>query len=189
MAEQYKKGKKPHNRNHNNYEERNSNYGQEYNEQKKFFTNKKILIGLIGLLVIVGGLIYKANSHDDLLATVVSVEPNYKAIQIESKDCHNITSHEQVKNPNRTFWNGMFDSSKHPKYLTKETSHVVCHETSKESEVLQYYTVQYKIKNAVNTIIVRDNPPAVNIEIPLSQLQSYMESSSVTVGVLDTESK
>lgn len=192
MTEQNNKFRKSHNRSRNNYNQQgniNDGYDQHDANQNRFFSNKKILFVIVVVIVVVAALVYKATSRDNLSAKILSVEPNYKTIKVENKDCHNVSSHVQVKNPERTFWNGMFDSSKYPKYITKETPRVVCHDSYTESQVLQYYTVKYQIKNAVDTIIVRNTPPLVNTEITLAQLQSYMESSSITVGVLNKESQ
>lgn len=162
---------------------------RQYNDDKVKSNNGKIL--LIGVVIAATvAMVFAYNAffkRGELTATIVSVEPNYKAIRVANQDCHNVTTRKQVKNPDRTFWNGMFDSSKYPKYLTKETSNVVCHDVYSESEVLQYYTVEYKIKNATESMIVRSNPPEVNTIMTLPQLQSYMESSAITIDALDSK--
>lgn len=143
-------------------------------------TRNKILIGVAAVAAIgLGYFAYKNLTHHDevLMAQIVAVTPNYSTIQIPSENCQNVVTNKKVKNPNRNFFNGIFDSKNHPEYVTQSSSKRVCSTSYTESQVLQNYTIQYQVKNVVESIITQQQPPAVGTMIPVEQLQMFINAN------------
>lgn len=166
----------------------NGDYQQKRNyethqQPKKGSIFSKALITIVVLAIIgAGAFAYKEFMGKDdeiLMAKIVAVNPNYATIQIPTTKCHDETTSKQVANPNRNFINGLFDSKNHPKYVTKTSTKQVCEQVNLESQVLTNYTVQYQVKNNLESMIVQ-NPPQINALIPVSQLQLYVESANNT---------
>lgn len=171
--------------------QQNDRYYQEPPKKKSGFGTVLIVFLIIVAVAAGAYFAYKALGHnssdEEVMAKIVAVTPNYKTIQIPRQSCNDVVTSKKVKNPNRNFFNGMFDSKNHPEYITQTSSKQVCKDTYTESQVLLNYTMQYQVKNVVESMIVQ-NPPAVNMIIPLSQLQMYVESSASQSGANDDSS-
>lgn len=137
----------------------------------------KLLYGLLGLVVIgCGVMAYKLFHHEDVvMVKILSATANYKTVKVSHQSCHDVVSNYKVKNPNRNFFNGIFDSKNHPKYINKQSVSQKCDIVASESEVLQNYTMQYQVKHAIESAIVQ-NQPTIGMEIPLVDLQQYITS-------------
>jgi hypothetical protein len=112
------------------------------------------------------------------MVKIIAINANYKTIQIPGVFCHDVTTEKKVKNKNRNFFNGLFDSKNHPEYITRRSMHKVCETNYTESRLLENYTIHYKFKNFVESMQVKQ-APQLNSIIPLIQLQLYQESSNL----------
>ena len=81
-------------------------------------------------------------------------------------------------NKNENFFNHLFDSKNHPKYVTEHSSKQECETAYQESQVQSGYILKYEYKGYVESMLVA-NPPAVNSEMPLSELQRYSPPTPV----------
>ncbi|RTL00709.1 MAG: hypothetical protein EKK57_06520 [Proteobacteria bacterium] len=170
--------------NRNDFNEHNEMIDDDYPDQVVTPSNhgvrNKILIG--GILVVAAGLGYFAYSnlthHDEIvMAKIVAVTPNYSTIQIPTENCQNVVTSKKVKNPNRNFFNGIFDSKNHPEYVTQNSSKRVCSTSYAESQVLENYTLQYQVKNVVESLVTQQQPPAVGTMMPVEQLQMFINTN------------
>lgn len=145
-------------------------------------SKKKIsIITAIVVVIIAGTAIYLNIEKKDepLMAKIISVNPNMVPVHLPSLSCNNITVQNTVKNKDRTFFNGLFDSKNHPKYVTQKSTKRVCKTIYIESEVQQGFNVNYEIGDIVESMLV-ENPPHANTTVPLSELHIYpIESEEV----------
>ena len=141
-----------------------------------------LLIILVVILVIIGLLLWHKKSSDTpTMVTIISVTPNYSSIQIPTTQCRDVTVTKQVKNPNSNFFNNLFDSKSHPKYIQQNSKKRECGTVMTESQVISNYTINYQIANYVESMVVQ-TPPAVNSVMPLTALQQYQNESANTSG-------
>jgi hypothetical protein len=92
--------------------------------------------------------------------------------QVPSRECHQVTTSKKVKNKNSNFFNRMFDSKKHPEYVTVSNSQEVCQTVMQESQVQSGYLVRYQFNDFIESTLVQVAPP-LNTEMPLADLQKY----------------
>lgn len=160
---------------------RNPSNHRDYQQKPKGSILSKMVIGILIIAIIAAGAFaykqFAGKTDEVLMAKIVAVIPNYSTIQIPTTKCRDETTSKQVVNPNRNFINGLFDSKNHPKYVTKTSTKQVCSQENIESQILTNYTVQYQVKDALESMIVQ-NPPQVNMVMPVSQLQLYVESNN-----------
>lgn len=123
----------------------------------------------------------KNSSHVDTnpQVTIVAVTPNYSTIKIPSQNCKIVTTSKSVKNPDSGFFSSMFDSKNHPKYIKQSSSKRVCQQSYIESQVIDNYTISYRFKQFVESMIVV-TPPPLNQMIYLTDLQKYQNTESVS---------
>lgn len=137
-----------------------------------------VLVVVLLLLVVIGLLLWhKKNSDTPTMVTIISVTPNYTSIQVPTTECRDVTVSKQVKNPNSNFFNNLFDSKNHPKYIQQNSKKRECNTVMTESQVISNYTINYQVANYVESMIVQ-TPPAVNSVMPLTALQQYQNESS-----------
>ena len=108
------------------------------------------------------------------LVTIVAVTPNYSSIKIPSQSCKTVTTSTSIKNPNSGFFSSMFDSKNHPKYIKQSSSKQVCQEIYIESQVVNNYTISYRFKHYVESMVVQ-TPPQLNQMMLLTDLQKYQQ--------------
>lgn len=151
----------------------------------------KIKLILAILVVIAAALAYWFWSKKSVavetnpLVTIVAVTPNYSSIKIPSQSCKIITTSKSVKNPNSGFFSSMFDSKNHPKYIKQSSSKQVCQEVYIESQVVNNYTISYRFKHYVESMVVQ-TPPQLNQTMLLTDLQKYQQIGE-SAGVVQTQ--
>lgn len=132
------------------------------------------------LVVIAAALAYWFWSHKSVdveanpLVTIIAVTPNYSVIKIPSQSCKTVTTSKSVKNPNSGFFSSMFDSKDHPKYIKQSSSKQVCQEVYIESQIVNNYTISYRFKHYVESMVV-ETPPQLNQMMLLTDLQKYQQ--------------
>lgn len=139
-----------------------------------------LLVILIFALVAIGSLLWhKKNSDAPTMVTIVSVTPNYTAIQIPTTQCRDVTVSKQVKNPNSNFFNNLFDSKSHPKYIEQNSKKRECNTVMTESQIINNYTINYQVANYIESMVIQ-TPLAVNSVMPLTALQQYQKESTIS---------
>lgn len=108
------------------------------------------------------------------LVTIVAVTPNYSSIKVPLQSCKTVTTSTSIKNPNSGFFSSMFDSKNHPKYIKQSSSKQVCQEIYIESQVVNNYTISYRFKHYVESMVVQ-TPPQLNQMMLLTDLQKYQQ--------------
>lgn len=142
---------------------------------------KFILVLAIVVAAGVGYLVWSKNSSridTNPQVTIVAVTPNYSTIKIPSQSCKIVTTSKSVKNPDSGFFSSMFDSKNHPKYIQQSSSKRVCQQSYIESQVINNYTISYRFKQFVESMIVI-TPPPLNQVMHLTDLQKYQNVESM----------
>lgn len=138
-------------------------------------SKKKVsVITALVVVIIAGTLVYLNMEKKDapLMAKIISVNPNMVPIHLPGLSCNNVTVQKTVKNKDRTFFNGIFDSKNHPKYITQKSTRRVCKTIYVESQVQQGFNVSYEVGDVLESMLV-ENPPHANTTVPLSELHIY----------------
>lgn len=129
----------------------------------------------------VGYLIWSKNSSrvdTNPQVIIVAITPNYSTIKIPSQNCKVVTTTKSVKNPDSGFFSSMFDSKNHPKYIKQSSSKRVCQQGYTESQVVDNYTISYRFKQFVESMVVV-TPPPLNQVMHLTDLQKYQNVESM----------
>lgn len=108
---------------------------------------------------------------------IVAITPNYSTIKIPSQSCKIVTTSKSVKNPDSGFFSSMFDSKNHPKYIKQSSGKRVCQQSYLESQVIDNYTISYRFKHYVESMVVV-MPPRLNQIMHLTDLQKYQVTES-----------
>ncbi|AUR51371.1 hypothetical protein [Aquella oligotrophica] len=135
----------------------------------------KIVIGSVIVVIGAGaGLYYLKNIRENQSENIriLAVTPNMVATQVPTKECHQVTTSKKVKNKNSNFFNRMFDSKKHPEYVTVTNNQEVCKTVMQESQTQSGYVVRYQFNDFIESTLVQVAPP-LNTEMPLADLQKY----------------
>jgi uncharacterized protein YcfJ len=103
---------------------------------------------------------------------ILTVTPNMVNTQVPSRECHQVTTSKKVKNKNSNFFNRIFDSKKHPEYVTVSNTQEVCKTVMQESQIQSGYLVRYQFNDFIESTLVQLAPP-LNTEMPLTDLQKY----------------
>ena len=149
----------------------------------------KLILALV--VVIAAALAYWFWSHKSAavevnpLVTIVAVTTNYSSIKVPAQSCKTVTTSKSVKNPNSGFFSSMFDSKNHPKYIKQSSSKQVCQEVYTESQVINNYTISYRFKHYVESMLVQV-PPQLNQTMLLTDLQKYQQVGEST-GVIPVQ--
>lgn len=135
----------------------------------------KIVIGSVIVVIGAGAALYylknvRGNQSENI--RILAVAPNMIATQVPTKECHQVTTSQKVKNKNSNFFNRMFDSKKHPEYVTVTNNQEVCKTVMQESQTQSGYIVRYQFNDFVESALVQLAPP-LNAEMPLADLQKY----------------
>jgi len=133
-----------------------------------------IISGVVAAVVVLGGAWYFLTQHGGGSENIkiLTVTPNMSIIHVPVKDCHQVTTSRKVKNKNSNFFNRMFDSKKHPEYVTVTNNQEVCNTVMQESQVQNGYAVKYQFNDFIESILVSVAPP-LNAEMPLADLQKF----------------
>lgn len=135
----------------------------------------KVVIGAIVVVIGAGAALYYLKNVRESQSEnirILTVTPNMISTQVPSRECHQVTTSKKVKNKNSNFFNRMFDSKKHPEYVTVSNSQEVCQTVMQESQVQSGYLVRYQFNDFIESTLVQVAPP-LNTEMPLADLQKY----------------
>lgn len=150
----------------------------------------QLILALAVVVAAVAGYVIwsKNSSHVETnpQVTIVAVIPNYSTIKVPSQNCKIVTTSKSVKNPDSGFFSSMFDSKNHPKYIKQSSSKRVCQQSYVESQVIDNYTISYRFKNYVESMVVI-TPPPLNQMIRLTDLQKYQSNESLNNAQVKTQ--
>lgn len=149
-----------------------------------------LIVGTILVIVVAGGIFYylkDRRENSSLNIKILTVAPNMIITHVPVKDCRQVTTSKKVKNKNSNFFNRMFDSKKHPEYVTVHNAQEVCNTVMQESQIQNGYVVKYQFNDFIESVLVSIAPP-LNVEMPLTDLQKFqpilstMNASAPVVG-------
>ncbi len=144
--------------------------------------NMILTVAAVGMVAIGAGVFFYAHNDSPPKATILSVNPNIVEVPVSQEECHTQTYTTTVKNPNRNFFNGMFDSSNHPKYIQQQHERQLCQKAVSEKKTQQGYVVEYQIGKH-NASMIAISAPQVGSQMSIIELDHLAETDSNTAVV------